>query len=89
MPSLRQFIEQKVCTRGVMRGEEKRKLVVPRSNLQLGNILEVVWVDPRTYFRVAKMEAGDVAQLVKSLSGLHRALGSSQHLTCWTAGVLV
>lgn len=61
-----------------MQGEEKRKLVVPRSNLQLGNILEVVWVDPRTYFGVAKMEAGDVAQLVKSLSGLHRALGSIQ-----------
>lgn len=56
--------------------EDKRKLVVPRSNLQLGDILEVVWVDPRTYFRVAKMEAGDMAQLVKSLSGLHRALGS-------------
>lgn len=38
--------------------EEKRKLVILRSNLQLGNIPEVVWVDPRTYFRVAKMVAG-------------------------------
>lgn len=57
--------------------EEERKLVVPRSNLQLGNIPEVVWVDPRTYFTVAKMVAGDVAHLVKSLSGLSRALGST------------
>lgn len=66
--------------------EEERKLVVPRSNLQLGNIPEVVWVDPRTYFGVAKMVAGDVAHLVKSLSGLSRALGST--LAPHTPGVV-